>query len=67
MTETQSNMIQLQRQRDRDRDREREREKERERERKRVYYPTVYILRLPSIKIPNFFAQHRPERDRHSI
>ena len=27
-------------------------------------YPTVIIVRVPNIKIPVFFAQHRPERDR---
>ena len=36
MTETQRNIIQ--------------RERERERERERIYYPTVIILRVPSIK-----------------
>ena len=39
--------------------------RERVRERKR-YHPTVIIL-VPSIKIPYFFAKHRPERNRHSI
>jgi hypothetical protein len=47
--------------------REKDREIERKRERIYIYHPTVIILRVPSIKIPDFFAQHRPERDRHSI
>ena len=55
MTEKQRNMI------------KREIKGEKERERERVYYPTVIILSVPSTKIPDFFAQHRPERDRHSI
>ena len=38
-----------------------------ERERERIYYPMVIILRVPGIKIPDLFAQHRPERDRHNI
>ena len=29
--------------------------------------PTVIIVRVPSIKIPFFFAQHTTERDRHRI
>ena len=28
---------------------------------------TVIIVRVPSIKMPVFFSQHRPERDRHCI
>ena len=28
---------------------------------------TVTIVRVPSIKIPVFLAQHRPERDRYRI
>ena len=28
---------------------------------------TVIIVRVPSIKMPVFFSQHRPERDRHLI
>ena len=27
---------------------------------------TVIIVRVPSIEKPVFFAQHRPERDRHT-
>ena len=27
---------------------------------------TIIIARLPSIKIPVFFAQHRPERERQT-
>ena len=54
MTYTQRNMIQ------RESKREKEREREREKKRERVYFPTVIILRVPSIKIPDFFAQHRP-------
>ena len=32
-----------------------------------VFGATVIIVRVPSIKIPDFFAQHRPERDMHRI
>ena len=49
MTETQRNMIQ----RVRERERERERKRKRKKERERVYYPTVIILRVPSIKLPD--------------
>ena len=30
-------------------------------------YSTVISVRVPSIKIPVFFAHRRPERDRHRI
>ena len=32
-----------------------------------IHQETVIIVRVPSIKIPFFLAQHRPERDRHRI
>ena len=65
MMETQRNMIQ--REREREREREKARERVRKREKERAYYPSVIILRVPSINIPDFVAQHRPERDRHII
>ena len=34
---------------------------------KHLLIPTVIIVRVPSIRIPIFFAQRRPERDRHRI
>ena len=79
MTETQRYMIQREREREKERERKREererrKEKQREKERNRkkererdIYHPTVIILRVPNIKIPDFFAQHRPERERHHI
>ena len=65
MTETQRKREKKDRERERKREKERQKEIKKERERK--YYPTVIILRVPSIKIPDFFAQHRPERDRHRL
>ena len=34
---------------------------------KKLYESTVISVRVPIIKIPVFFASHRPERDRHRI
>ena len=32
-----------------------------------VSRPVAIIVKVPSIKLPVFLAQHRPERDRHCI
>jgi hypothetical protein len=46
---------------------EREKERERKREKEREYIILRSLFRVPSIKMPDFFAQHSPERDTHSI